>query len=225
MPPKKRHRRSASVPGGTRPESHIHRYLARHRQSSGLLQPVPVRSNVAGLTQSSVVTPQPVALSGTQDNAPRHTAGQCASHFSSSSLSPVHTSFTQLPLSSFRGIQVPMSTQPLLDCRVESVAGPSASARSRVPFDRHKHAEMFTDTASLQRGQRMTRCHSQPGALLTRISSLKRRRDEYRPWLDFRKMREVINNLQLSLFLAFCVLSYVTNFLYYKSYNCSFRTE
>jgi len=213
MPPKKRHRRSASVPGGTRPESHIHRYLARHRQSSGLLQPVPIRSNVAGLTQSPVVTQQPVVSSGAEDNAHRNTAGQRASHFSGSNVSPVCTSFTQLPLSSFRGIQVPVSTQPLLDCRVESVAGPSASSRSHVPLNRDRYAEMSTDTSSLQRGQQMTRCHSQPGALLTRISSLKRRRDEYRPWLDFRKMREVIKNLRLFLFavlkciLAFCVLS------------------
>ena len=200
MPPKKRHRRSASVPGGTRSESHIHRYLARHRQSSGVLQPVPIRCDITGIVRPPVLTCLPVVSSGTEDVHP-DIVSQPAFRFSGSSLSHVRSSFTKFPLSSFRGTEVPVSTWPLSDCKRESVARPSASS----PSVRHEHINVSTDKASLQRGELMTRCHSQPGALLTRSSSLKRRRDEYRPWLDFRKMREVVIILCFLYFSQFCV--------------------
>jgi len=185
MPPKKRHRRSASVPGGTLSESHIRRYFVRHRQNSGLVQPaVPNNSDVTGIVRPPVVTCPPVVSSSSDDVC------RPAFCFSNSTLCRFSTSFTDLPLSSFSGIQVPVPVWPSSDCKVESVARPSASC---MPVVRNEHTEASTDTAALQQqNHRTARSHSQPGALLTRTSSLKRRRDEYRPWLDFRKMREVI---------------------------------
>ena len=177
MPPKKRLRRSASVPGGTRSESRIQRYFVRHRQSSGLQQPVPVHADVSGVVRTAVVTTLPSVSSGSAD-VRSNTTGQPPFHFSGS---------IKLPASPFRSIWVPMPGRPLSECKVESVVTPSASSLSCVAAVGTKHTELCTDTAPVH-----TRCHSQPGALLTRSSSLKRRRDEYRPWLDFRKMREVV---------------------------------
>jgi len=191
MPPKKRLRRSASVPGGTRSESRIQRYFVRHRQSSGLQQPVPVHPDVSGIVRTAVVTTLPAVSSGSAD-VRRDTTGQTLFHFSGSG---------KLPASPFRSIWVPMPVRPLSECRVESVVKPSASSLSCTAAVGTNHRELSANTASLQ-----TRCHSQPGALLTRSSSLKRRRDEYRPWLDFRKMREVVtvifNGLSYTLFYA-----------------------
>jgi len=191
MPPKKRLRRSASVPGGTRSESRIQSYFVRHRQSSGLQQPVPVHPDVSGIVRTAVVTTLPAVSSGSANVRP-DTTGQTPFHFSGSG---------KLPASPFRSIWVPMPVRPLSECRVESVVKPSASSLSCTAAVGTNHREVSANTASLQ-----TRCHSQPGALLTRSSSLKRRRDEYRPWLDFRKMREVItvifNGLYYSLFCA-----------------------
>jgi len=92
-------------------------------------------------------------------------------------------------------IVIPFSIRSLQP-DVEPAVGLFAFSRSCMPFVKQQpvhNVQVSTGTvsSSLQQAQRMTRSHSQPGALLTRTSSLKRRRDEYRPWLNFRKMREV----------------------------------
>jgi len=188
MPPKKRHRRSASVPGGTRSESRIQKYFQRHRQSSGLHQPVPIHADVAGIIRTPVVTSQPIVSPASDDAGQNTTAvSRPTFRFSGSRSSHDGASFSDFQLSSFEGVWVPMPIRPLSECKVEPAGNPSLSSPTHTEVVRNK-----PDTASVQHGQPVTRCHSQPGALLTRTLNLKRRRDEYRPWLDFRKMREVI---------------------------------
>lgn len=211
MPPKKRHRRSASVPGGTRSESRIQRYFARHRQSSGLPHPVPIHADATGIIRTPAVASQPIVPFGSKD-VRQNTTSQPAFHFSGSSLSHNSNSLTKLPLSSFSSMWIPLPRQLSSECKVESVENPSASSLWHAAVIRKKHIEESTDTSSLQHGQRMTRCHSQPGALLTRSSSLKRRCGEYRPWLDFRKMREVIT-ICVSFVVVYSVTSQVSDFV------------
>jgi len=191
MPPKKRHRRSASIPGGTRSESRIHRYFIRHRQSSDLPHPVPVHADIAGIVRPPDVSSLPVVSFGTSDVC-QNASGRFVFNFSGSRASHISSPFAELPLSPFRAIQIPSPVRPVSDCRVESVARSSASSLLCMPVIWNEHREAAAGASPLQQTQRVMRCHSQPGALLTRTSSLKRRRDEYRPWLDFRKMREVI---------------------------------
>ena len=186
MPPKKRRRRSKSVPGRTSSESRVHRYFVRRRPNSGLLQPVPVHADVAGSVRPAFATNPPAASAGAEDVC-RNATRQPAFHFTDSNLSDISGSSTESP--SFRRVRIAMPVRPLSDCEVESAASSSASLLSWMPVVRNDHVEEAAGVAPLQP---VARCRSQPGALFARASSLKRRREQCRPRLDFRKMREVI---------------------------------
>jgi len=169
MLPKKRHRRSASVPAGTPSESFVHR---RHHRS-GILQPVPIHSNAATRVARPLVTTSLSLGSSDTGDVSQSVSCQPTFYFCGSNLQHVGGKFAELglPFGSSRG------PKPIIHQSSGPVASSCSSSLSRVPVVR--------DEQPGGAGQSTTRCHSQPGA------SLKRRRDEYRPWLDIRKMREV----------------------------------
>ena len=184
MLPRKRQRRSASVPDRTTSESHVHRYFVRRRPNSGLLQPVPIHADVVRRVRPPVVTNPSLT-----DDVCRNANGQPAFHFTDSGSSHTGGLFTESVL--FKRVRAPMPILPLSECKDESVRSSSAALLSwtPVPVVRSERVKANADMASLQP---VTRCRSQPGALLSKTSILKRRRHERRPRLDFRKMREVI---------------------------------
>ena len=188
MPPRKRRRRSKSVPGRTSSESRVHRYFVRRRPDSGLLQPVPVHADVAGSVRPAFATSPPAASAGAED-VYRNATRQPAFHFTGSNLSDISGSSTESP--SFRRVRIAMPVRPLSDCEVESAAASSfVSLLSWTPAVRNDL--QVEEAAGMVPLQPVARCRSQPGALFARASSLKRRREQCRPRLDFRKMREVI---------------------------------
>lgn len=207
MLPEKRPRRSASVPGGIRSDTRIHSYLLRHRHGSGRERPASTHADVAGLIRPPVAADMRIESSGVEDLFRNSTVPR-ALHFSSAHSSGM---FTEWPLSSVSGIRVPTAIRPLSGATTESPDESSACSPLRVPVATSEETEVgVTDMMSIQRGQRMTRCHSQPGASLTRTSNLKRHHDECRPRLDFRKMMEVVQFLPLAAVVLQCKVSRIS---------------
>jgi len=205
MPPMKRHRRSASVPGGTRSDTHTaqQRHASRHRQSTGILHPLAIRPDVSSLmttsvtnalstepTQAGFCPPSRFSYGGNKD---RFIGGFTFS--GTNFLRPGIDSPVDLPMSllSFNSndatavVSQPASIAGGI-CQSLLVSEHFASSSEMAAIGAADAAPPRTTPPTCS--SLTPRCRSQPGALLSRAGSLKRRREECRPRLDFLKMRQ-----------------------------------